>query len=295
MASDMTAAGTRDTVRYDDFAHAHFALTDSRLNKGSDMAIWPIFSKSAKEETSPEVLNRFSAGPDPVTVPAVQRRPMRFEQLIEGMGNFDHFDNHDRALKFWLPEPAREALEDLARRQGQSMSELLRQFLFQHCYGVYAHVLMLDKRKALLEAASRAATAARDADPPRFSRSQSVFSGGDEPQISFSRSSYQPKKDPTYWVPELGKNVTSLKIWMSNQMYADLEALAKHSQITVSQYVREIVISRLLGHGTLPKRPEMLEAVPLPSAERWETGQDVQMRQVTFEEYQRHGDGRTEE
>ena len=193
---------------------------------------------------------------------------MRFEQLIEGMGNFDHFDNHDRALKFWLPEPAREALEDLAKRQGQSMSELLRQFLFQHCYGVYAQVLLADKRA---------------------SNQNSTDTG-----IRYSRRS-EAKKDPTYWVPELGKNVTSLKIWMSNQMYADLEALAKHSQITVSQYVREIVISRLLGHGTLPKRPEMLEAVPLPSAERWEAGQVVQMRQVTFEEYQRHDDGRVDD
>lgn len=192
---------------------------------------------------------------------------MQFEQLIEGMGSFDHFDKHDRALKFWLPEPAREALEDLARRQGQSMSELLRQFLFQHCYGVYAYVLMMDKR------------AKRSSD--------------EDTGIRFSRA-YRPKKDPIYWVPELGKNVTSLKIWMSNQMYADLEELAKHSQITVSQYVREIVISRLLGHGILPKRPEMLEAVPLPWAERWEAGQDIQMRQVTYEEYQRHDDGRVD-
>lgn len=205
---------------------------------------------------------------------------MQFDRLIEGMGNFDHFDQHDRALKFWLPEPARDALEDLAKRQGQSMSELLRQFLFQHCYGVYAHALLMDKRAAARQAA--------DANMPRFSRND------DEVRYS-RRSSYEPKKDPTYWVPELGKNVTSLKIWMSAQMYADLEALALHSQITVSQYVREIVISRLLGHGTLPKRPEMLEAAPLPSAARWEQGQEVKMRQVSFDEYCKHDDGRTDE
>ena len=245
------------------------------------MAIWPLFTKAAKDpaakhtaaDNTPTVAR---TGPDPVTVPAVQRRPMRFDQLIEGMGNFDHFDRHDRALKFWLPEPARDALEDLSRRQAQSMSELLRQFLFQHCYGVYAHVLLMDKR----EAASRA-----EADLPMFSRTD----------IRYSHRAYQPKKDPTYWVPELGKNVTSLKIWMSTQMYADLEALALHSKITVSQYVREIVISRLLGHGTLPKRPEMLEAAPLPSAERWERGEDVPMKQVPEDEYSKHADGRVED
>lgn len=245
------------------------------------MAIWPIFSKSTKQVTTSATGAAPQSAPDPVTMPAVNRRPMRFDQLIEGMGSFDHFDKHDRALKFWLPEPARQALEDLAKRQGQSMSELLRQFLFQHCYGVYAHALLMDKREAAAKAMA--------SDGIHFSRR---MDGG----VNYSRAEpYQPKKDPTYWVPELGKNVTSLKIWMSNQMYADLEALAKHSQITVSQYVREIVISRLLGHGTLPKRPEMLEAAPLPNAERWEAGQDVKMRQVSYDEYRQHDDGRVDD
>lgn len=243
------------------------------------MALWPIFSKAVKPDPGSMADPANPSGAEPVNVPAVKRRPMRFDQLIEGMGNFDHFDKHDRALKFWLPEPAREALEDLAKRQGQSMSELLRQFLFQHCYGVYAHVLLLDKRAAASNSAG--------ADLPMYSRPNE--------ELKFScSSSYQPKKDPTYWVPELGKNVTSLKIWMSTKMYDDLEALALHSKITVSQYVREIAISRLLGHGTLPKRPEMLEAMPLPSADRWEAGDEVEMRQVTQEEYTRHDDGRVD-
>jgi hypothetical protein len=94
------------------------------------MALWPIFSKAVNPDPGSMTDPANPLGVEPVNVPAVKRRPMQFDQLIEGMGNFDHFDQHDRALKFWLPEPAREALEDLAKRQGQSMSELLRQFLF---------------------------------------------------------------------------------------------------------------------------------------------------------------------
>lgn len=75
-------------------------------------------------------------------------------------------------------------------------------------------------------------------------------------------------------------------------MRTDLEALAEHNDIKLSQFVREIVISRLLGHGTLPNRPGMIEAVPLPSAEQWCDGQAVPMREVNRLEYFEHPEGR---
>jgi len=59
----------------------------------------------------------------------------------------------------------------------------------------------------------------------------------------------------------------------------------------LSQYVREIVISRLLGHGALPKRPQMLDAAPLPSVEDWCEGREVPMRRVTWEECWAHPEG----
>ena len=74
-------------------------------------------------------------------------------------------------------------------------------------------------------------------------------------------------------------------------MRSDLQALADHVGIKLSQYVREIVISRLLGHGTLPKRPEMIDAVPCPSAEEWCDGKTVDMRQVSLDEYRKAPEG----
>jgi len=150
-----------------DGCHRH---TFNERTKGSVMTIWSVFSRTKKDEAQTESASgsggetAATTGPDPVTVPAVNRRPMRFDQLIEGMGSFDHFDKHDRALKFCLPEPARVALEDLAKRQAQSMSELLRQFLFQHCYGVYAHALLIEKRAAAGKAVKG------EFDMPMFSR-----------------------------------------------------------------------------------------------------------------------------
>lgn len=203
---------------------------------------------------------------------APARRPMRFAKLLDGMGDFRDLGNHDTALKFWLPEPAREALEDLADRQGESMSELLRQFLAQHTYGVYAFQLMNERYPGLFKVGLP-----QPNDGIRFSRMRVKEEG--------------KKRIDTYWVPELGKNVMSIKLWLPKRLRDDLQLLADHTGIKLSQYIREIVISRLLGHGTLPKRLEMLDAHPLASAEAWEAGHDVPMQQVSEEEYRKHDDG----
>ena len=69
---------------------------------------------------------------------------MRFEELLHGMGDFKDLGVHDIALKFWLPEPAQDALVDLANRQGESMSEMLR-----HTLSVSGKALFQPLRAAL--------------------------------------------------------------------------------------------------------------------------------------------------
>lgn len=215
-------------------------------------------------------LNQRKTSPEEDT-PA--RRPLGFSQLLEGMGDFQDLGHHDTALKFWLPEPAQEALQELAERQDESMSELLRQFLAQHTYGVYTFQLMNDRYPGLFKVGLP-----QPHEGIRFSRRRVNEEDG-------------KKRIDTYWVPELGKNVMSIKLWLPKRLRDDLQVLAEHTGIRLSQYVREIVISRLLGHGTLPKRPQMLAAHPLASAEAWEAGETIAMRQVSAEEYAKHGDG----
>jgi predicted DNA-binding protein len=204
---------------------------------------------------------------------APARRPLGFSKLLDGMGDFQDLGHHDTALKFWLPEPARQALQELAERQGESMSELLRQFLAQHTYGLYAFHLMNDRYPGLFKVGLP-----QPHEGIRFSRRHGHEEDG-------------KKRIDTYWVPELGKNVMSIKLWLPKRLRDDLQVLADHTGIRLSQYVREIVISRLLGHGTLPKRAQMLTAQPLASAQAWEAGETIAMRQVSAEEYCKHGDG----
>lgn len=211
--------------------------------------MWPFLNKQNKTTGTIEIQ----------TEP--RKRPMKFSQLIEGMGDFTDLADHNTAMKFWLPEPALEAIKELSAINGESVSEVLRQFFAHHCYGIYAFRMMNERIPGLF----------KDPEQVRFSR-------------AYSNDPEGKKRVYTYWVPELGKNVMPIKVWVPTRIRNDLQKLANHVELNLSQYVREIVISRLLGHGTLPYRPEMLTATPLQAAQEWCDGKEVPMRQLDPDE-----------
>ena len=93
--------------------------------------MWPFLGKDKPKELA-------SASSAEATV----RRPMKFAEIVQDMGDFGDLKRHDATLKLWLPESAVEALRDLCMRNGDSVSEALRQFFCQHCYGLYAFEAM---------------------------------------------------------------------------------------------------------------------------------------------------------
>jgi hypothetical protein len=191
-----------------------------------------------------------------------KRKPMAFTEIVAGMGDYSDLGKHDVALKFWLPEPAEKAIGELCCLNGDSMSESLRQFFVIHCYGLYALTVMKNNIPGLFK------------DP--------------ESVLGNIRETYAPpgkKRNYTYWVPELGKNVSPVKVWLPKRVRNDLQVLANHVGIKLSQYLREIVVSRLLGHGTLPKRPEMFTVIPNPAAEDWCNDSEVPWRQVDYKRF----------
>lgn len=186
-----------------------------------------------------------------------RRRPLVFSEIIDGMGDFSDLTRHDTTLKFWLPEPVEQALREMSERSNLSASEFLRQFLALHCYGLYAFYQMTDSMPRLFK----------------------------ESDIKFSHRAEEPpegkKRVDTYWIPELGKNVAPIKVWIPKRMKNDLQTLAEHVELTPSNYVREILISRLLGHGMLPQRSIMFKAFPSPAADEWGEDQEVPWREVS--------------
>ena len=194
-----------------------------------------------------------------------RRKPLAFEEIVAGMGDFSDLADHHAALKVWLPKPAEHALREISERSNLSVSEFLRQFLAIHCYGLYAFYQMIEKTPKLFKDwESDVKFSIRMEDPPEGK-----------------------KRVNTYWVIELGKNVAPIKVWIPIRMKADLKTLAEHVELTPSNYVREILISRLLGHGMLPQRPTMFKAFPAPAADDWEADREV-WREVSQEEFYNH-------
>lgn len=231
------------------------------------LAMWPLFSKKKPSAYIPEAVPGRIGDARPSVREEQRRRPLSFAGMLAGMGDLGDLRNHDTALKFWLPEPADEALREYAKYSGTGFSEMLREFFGTHCYGIYAMGLL------------------RSPEDDGFGEIPAVFRlrGVDEGR---------KVRKTTYWVPELGKNVAPVKIWVAKRLRDDLQALADHVKIPLSQYLREIAISRLLGHGMLPKRPEMLEAVPLPSAQDWCEDKEVPWVEVDAITYARSTEGR---
>lgn len=95
------------------------------------------------------------------------------------------------------------------------------------------------------------------------------------------------KRIETYWVPELGKNIAPIKVWMPKRLRNDLGSLAQHANLTISNYIREIVISRLLGQGMLSTRPEMFQVPATPASGAWCEGKEVPWREVSKDEYRK--------
>ena len=73
--------------------------------------MWPFFSNQKPSSGATEVHTK------------PRTRPMKFSQLLDGMGDFSDLADHNTAMKFWLPEPALEALKEISTLNGESVSE----------------------------------------------------------------------------------------------------------------------------------------------------------------------------
>jgi hypothetical protein len=180
---------------------------------------------------------------------------LSLSHLLPGIQDFSEFKQHDSALKFWLPVVIADCVSDMAKRNGVSANESLRQFFVQHCYGVVAYQLLLDYDGSLF----------KDFEGPVFSNKP---------------SNQRPGKTriDAYWLPDLGKSTSPIKVWLPLRVRTDLQALADHVGVSLSQYAREIVISRSVGHAKLPMRATMLDDVDMTVADHWANDHEVKLR-----------------
>ncbi len=142
---------------------------------------------------------------------------------------FDDFKESDVAIKIWLPEPAEEKLRELCGYFAVSRPAFLRSIYFVYLYGRYDFEQMRSKSLGLF--------CASDADV-MFSRLQVPVT----------------HRSGTSTTPELGKNAEDFKLWLPSKMKVDLQRLANRAETPLSQFLREVLVSALFGHGYLAER-----------------------------------------
>jgi len=208
--------------------------------------MWFFLKRATKQEA------------DQVSTPILSSSPpskaVNYADLVADMGDFGDLAIEDVTLKFWLPDAVERALEDLAKYYQVTVSLMVRILLADYVYGRYALAYMRENEVGIHR---------RDPGSPMFSRNLSVR------EVSY-----------IYKIPELGKNIAPIKVWVAQRMKDDLQILANHTGILLSKFVRELIVGGVLGRGTLPERPKLDAVLPLPAAEAWEQGQAVPMREV---------------
>jgi hypothetical protein len=177
---------------------------------------------------------------------------LSYDELLSGLGDFSDLVRDDTALKFWLPESVERALEDLAKYYEVSVSMMVRMMMVEYVYGRYALAYMRENQLGI-------------------HRSQHP--------IMFSMREPEPDTKRVFKVPELGKNIAPVKVWIPQRLRDDLQVLAEHADVLLSRFVREIIIGAVLGRGTLPERPELRHFMVTQEAEAWERGEPVPMRE----------------
>lgn len=123
------------------------------------------------------------------------------------------------AVKVWLPDNLEQRFTELAKHFDQTRSHMVRVELFRHLYGTYC----LEQMRELCDG----------------------LYGTDPNQLLFSRV---PESVPR------PKNIVNFKIWMPFKMQEDLLNLATKAGLTLSPYVREVLMYRFLGNVDHPEK-----------------------------------------
>ncbi len=165
---------------------------------------------------------------------------------MQSAGKLDFLNDNDATIKFWVPQIVADAIKDASSFHGRTMAAYLREHLYQHCYGEYIFIYLQQLKL-------------RDSEDAVFHQEHV--------------SHYVSIKDPVYWVPHLGKNIFPIRLELPAKTKMHLEKLADHYDIALSQYIREVVISRVFGQGMLPQRPTVnIDEDQIRRADQWTSG-----------------------
>lgn len=149
---------------------------------------------------------------------------------------------NDAQLRVWLPEQIRLVMDRTVKSVDATLSEYLREFFVIYLYGSNVLLQMELTNTGIF-----------------FTPPTAV-----ESDVKFSRSRL------IEYIPELGKNIKAIKIFLNSQIKADLQLLADKAGFALSHFVREILISHFSGHTVWPERQVLLSSEHIAIATEWE-------------------------
>lgn len=139
----------------------------------------------------------------------------------------------DAQIRLWLPDQARIGLEEVCARTGLSITAYLTEFFASYLYGVHELMRMRDAGSGLYaESGADEGSKEEEADAlPAF-----LLEDEDGPDFD----------DP---VPEMGKNIFALKIFVPREMKAGLTHRANISGVPLGRFLRAMICAHLFGRS----------------------------------------------
>ena len=157
------------------------------------------------------------------------------QALSEGLipqRNYAGLNAQDEQLRIWLPDPAKIALMEICERLNMSITAYLTELFATYLYGVHEVMRMRDQQTGLY-----------DTHDLQFSDGDS-FVGGETEDDS-------PAFDEP--VPEMGKNIFALKVYLPAKLKSGLQLRADRAQTPLGRFARAMICAHLFGRDVGPK------------------------------------------
>jgi len=147
--------------------------------------------------------------------------------------NYGGLNLQDDQLRIWLPDPARVALIEICNRLSLSLTAYLTELFATYLYGIHEVMRMRDQQSGLY-------------DPTELPS----FADGAEDHHAVAEDDSADLDEP---VPELGKNIFALKIFVPARLKQDLQYRADKANVPLGRFARAMICAHLFGRDVGPQ------------------------------------------
>lgn len=163
-------------------------------------------------------------------------RGTKLSALIR-LRDYTGMNSQDAKLRLWLPDVAKQALEEVCERAEISMTVYLTEYFSMYLYGWHELLRMRETKTGLYE--------------PLMIR-------------------YCMEGVAQETQPNLGKNIFALKMFIPIKLKADLLQLAERSAMTLGEFARGLICAHLFGREYGPGKLKDWTDEDETMARQWE-------------------------